>query len=316
MRVVFTILSMVLFFSVYAQPIPSKAESFEFFVTFGKQAESSWGDDDYNQTVFFLIPKHYRQPFYIRVFDPDVGGQHDEMKQVFDTYTRFSLFGGKGAHSNEAARNVNPVPGYDSGKRIYSKTFSQSPQYDNKYFVMGPFNPLDGEYDEVMGGYIFKVIVEGVKGDDGNLYNFFLSSQSGSNRKIDGANAFTYEYALRLKSDGTVSHLYPFIDGGISSIILYNFDYDKDGEIFVYTVAKNRHLSAVSGDDEWKKGVHKISSAEHNSSMDVQLLNKKGINNNLTVYVLNQYEDAVGFFSSPIGGVPKYRYKVKINLTD
>ncbi len=316
MKIYFTVIGLVLFsLTSVAQAIPSKAEGFEYFVTFGKQAEASWGDDDFSQTIFFIIPKNYTKPFYIRIFDPEVGGMHDEKKGDFNTYTRFTLYGGKGAHSNKAARSIDPIPGYNSGVRIYSKTFGGQPQYDNKFYVMGPFKPIDGEYDANMGGYIFKITVDGVKGDDGNLYNFFLSSQSNSNVSIDGANAFTYEYALRLKSDGGVSHIYPFIDAGLSSVILYNFDYDKDGEVYVYTVSKNRHVSAVSADNVWAKQAHKMTKAEHNTSMDVQLFNKKGVNNNVTVYVLNQYEDAVGFFSVPIGGVPKYRYKVKVNIT-
>ncbi|MGB0404180.1 MAG: hypothetical protein ACPGEG_08795 [Salibacteraceae bacterium] len=298
------------------QAIPSTSEGFKYFVTFGNEASPSWGDDDFNQTIFFLVPKNYNRPFYIRIFDPDIGGLHDEKKGEFNTYVRFSLFGGVGAHSTLAAKGINPEEGYDSGTRICSKTFGNNAQYDNKYFVMGPFKPIDGEYDENMGGYIFKLTVDGVRGDDGNLYNFFLSTDAKNNISIDGANAFTYEYALRLQSDGGISHIYPFIDKGLSSVILYNFDYDKDGEVYVYTVDKNRHVSAVSGDNVWSNQAHQISEVEHNTSMDVQLYNKKGVNNNVTVYVLNQYEEAVGFFSVPIGGIPKYRYKVKINMKD
>lgn len=198
-------------------------------MTFGNEASTSWGDDDFNQTLFFLIPKNFNKPFYIRIFDPEIGGLHDEKKGEFDTYVRYSLFGGKGAHSSDAAKGINPEEGYDSGSRIYSKTFGNNLQYDNKYFVMGPFKPFDGEYDVNMGGYIFKLTIDGIKGNDGNLYNFFLSTKAEKNIPIDGANAFTYEYTFRLGERGEISHIYPFIDKGLSSIILYNFDYDNEG---------------------------------------------------------------------------------------
>jgi hypothetical protein len=312
----FSVLIVCLGFALqtWSQAVPSKSEGFKFFVTFGNEAEKSWGDDDFSQVIFFIVPKSFNKPFYIRIFDPDVGGEFDEAKGAFNTFTRFSVYGGKGAYSNSAARSIDPIEGYDSGRRLLSKTFGKMPQYDGKYYVMGPLKPLDGEFDNNFGGYVFKIIVSGARGDDGNLYSFFLSSNPNQNIPIDGANAFTYEYAMRLKSDGGVSHIYPFLDKGLTSVMLYNFDYDHDGEVYVYTVSKNRHMSAASGDNEWKKGNHKITSAEHNTSMDVQLFNKKGVNNNVTVYILNQYEDAVGFFSAPIGGVPKYRYKLKVNI--
>ena len=31
----------------FAQPVPSKEENIPFLVTFGKEADKSWGDDDF-----------------------------------------------------------------------------------------------------------------------------------------------------------------------------------------------------------------------------------------------------------------------------
>ena len=62
-----------------AQPVPAKEENIPFLVTFSKKASSSYGDDDHSQTFFFTIPKDYKKPFYIRVFDPDIGGEYDEL---------------------------------------------------------------------------------------------------------------------------------------------------------------------------------------------------------------------------------------------
>jgi len=58
----------------YSQPVPNVDENIPFLMTFGNRAETSWGDDDFSQTFFFLIPAEYDQPFFIRVFDPDTGG--------------------------------------------------------------------------------------------------------------------------------------------------------------------------------------------------------------------------------------------------
>ena len=40
-------------------------------------------------------PKDYTKPFYIRVFDPDCGGENDEIQGEFNTKTKFSVYGGK-----------------------------------------------------------------------------------------------------------------------------------------------------------------------------------------------------------------------------
>ena len=69
------------------QPVPGKDENIPFLVTFGKEGKTSWGDDDFNQIFFFTIPKDFKQQFYIRVFDPDCGGENDEIQGEFNTKT-------------------------------------------------------------------------------------------------------------------------------------------------------------------------------------------------------------------------------------
>ena len=65
-----------------AQPVPNVEENIPYLMTFGLEAETSWGDDDFSQAFFFLIPEEYDQPFFIRVFDPDTGGDVDEIAGV------------------------------------------------------------------------------------------------------------------------------------------------------------------------------------------------------------------------------------------
>ena len=70
-----------------AQAVPNPGENIASLVTFGAQGDKSWGDDDHTQTFFFLIPQENRQPVYIRVYDPDCGGQFDERKFGWNTTT-------------------------------------------------------------------------------------------------------------------------------------------------------------------------------------------------------------------------------------
>jgi hypothetical protein len=58
---------------------------------------------------------------------------------------------------------------------------------------------------------------------------------------------------------------------------------------------------------------HKILPDELNTSLDVQFIKKKSIkNNNITVFIVNQYGETMPFYAVPIGGVPKYNYKIKV----
>ncbi len=68
-----------------AQAVPNPGENIQFLITFGPKADPAWGDDDFTQTFFFLVPQGQRQPVYLRVFDPDCGGTLDSDKGAFDT---------------------------------------------------------------------------------------------------------------------------------------------------------------------------------------------------------------------------------------
>ncbi|GAB3834322.1 hypothetical protein [Hymenobacter jeollabukensis] len=298
-----------------AQAVPNPGENIAYLVTFGAQADKSWGDDDFTSTYFFLVPKERRQPVYIRVFDPDCGGKHDEAKFGWNTQTEFSLYGGPGAHSNADARSPEPKAGLRSGTPLKSVTFGQDAKLDNQWYTFGPLNPLEGELVPEFQGYVFKVVVQGKKGDDGNLYRFFLSSSPSQNVAVEGGNAFTYEYAIRLTPErNAVTHLYPFINEHVVSIKQSNFDADDDLGIKLYSVAKNGHDATVSGDTKWASSTHPVSAKEHGLSIDMQLTSRSRAANDLVFYVTDQYDTALPFFAIPLGGPPKYRYDVDVKI--
>lgn len=300
------------------QPVPGKDENIPFLVTFGKDGETSWGDDHFYQIFFFSIPKDYNHPFYIRVFDPDCGGENDELQGEFNTKTMFSVYGGSEVDpdKNEESRGLIKGSNYKKGNLLASKVFGYEPRYDNKYYSFGPFNPTEGDFNERWDSYIFKIVCEGISGDDGNLYRYFLSSDPDNNLAVEGANAFTYEYTFRMWNDfKSVSHIYPFIDTGIVFIKQSNFDWDDDGKILVVSRYKQGIEVPVSGQDNWVSSKIPIETAEMYSSLDFQFHKKQEElvrNNNVVMTLENQRGDALKFFSSPIGGVPVYIPKTKI----
>jgi hypothetical protein len=297
----------------WSQPIPTAEENIPFLVTFGAQSETKWGDDDFCQVFFILIPTNYINPFYIRIFDPDCGGLHDEPKGPFSTKTSFSLYGGKGCYTEPDAKNTDPDGIYKSGNLLATKTFGEDPKYDNQWYTMGPFNPSEGEMVAEFGGRIFKLIIQGVSGDDGNLYKLYVSTLPNENKAIEGGNAFTYEYTFRMwDNPNNISHIYPYIDDKVISVKITNFDWDNDGMIRVISVAKNGLKVEVSSEGDWKSTTLPVVPEEKNTSFDIQFVKEKFIkNNNVVIYVTNQYGELLPFYVSPIGGIPKYKGKIK-----
>ena len=188
---------------MYGQAVPGKDENIPFLVTFGKYGETSWGDDDFYQVWFFSIPRNFNQQFYIRIFDPDCGGEHDEIQGEFNTRTSFSIYGGKGVDpdQNEESKGLLNGLNFKRGTLLASRIFGGEARYDNKYFTFGPFNPTAGDPSKKWPVFIFKIVIEGISGDDGNLYKFFLSRDPENNIPIEGGNAFTYEYTFRMWND-------------------------------------------------------------------------------------------------------------------
>jgi hypothetical protein len=314
----FFIISFILFIwamTTEAQPVPGDDENIPYLITFGPKADKSWGDDDYSQTFFFVIPETYKSPIYIKVYDPDTGGDVDELDAVFDTKMMYSVYGGKGAYSDPDAQETDPKGNYKSGNLLKSKTFGVDPQYNKNWYVFGPFNPTEGEYEKKFSGYIFKIICEGVSGDDGNLYKYYLSSSPKENKPIEGAYAFAFEYSFRMWDDpNEVSHIYPYVDDRTISIKVANFDWDNDGVIRIVSVARKGQVLQTSGDAVWKEDEFAVLNEEKNTSLDFQFIKRRNPvvkNNNVVVNVHNQYGELLRFFTIPIGGVPKYKFKIE-----
>ena len=298
----------------YAQPVPNVDENIPYLMTFGNESDTDWGDDDFSQAFFFQIPKSYDQPFFIRVFDPDTGGEIDELRGEFDTRCVFEVFGGAGNWSNPAAKETSPVGNYKSGTLLATRAFTANPRYDNQWFTFGPFNPAQGEYAEDYDSYIFKVICEGVSGDDGNMYRYYLSTSATENRPIEDANAFAYEYSFRMHNDvEEVAHIYPYIEDGTVSVQISNFDWDWDGSIMVISVARQGADLKTSGEDLWAQDELRVQEEEIKTSMDFRFIKARPLvkNNNVVVNVRNQFGETLPFYTIPIGGVPKYKGEVE-----
>lgn len=299
-----------------AQEVPSPQENIAYLVTFGINSDHSWGDDDFSQTIFYSVSKNQTTPFYLRIYDPETGGELDEVNAGWDTKMKYSVYGGKDAYSDKDARGVNPVGNYKSGILIDTKIFGSDLATDKKWVSIGPFDPKQGELVPELDSYVFKVVVDGMKGNDGNLYKLFLSVKSDENVPVEGSNAFAYEYSVRLQTTAnSIAHIYPFADELVASFNIKSFDFDDDGQIKLYSSVKNGHNVSVSNNNEWSTSNHTIKAEEKNKCLDLQIVKKGDFKNDIVFYITNEYDVAVPFFAAPLGGVPRYKYKIRVNTT-
>ena len=301
---------------LFSQSAPAIDENIPYLMTFGGNALTSWGDDDFCQIFFCVIPSSQTDPVYIRVYDPDTGGDLDEVKGELNTIVNFSVYAGKGCWSDTAAQSIYLTGNYKSGYLLISKSFGVDMKYNKKWYSFGPFNPSEGEYVEKLGGRVFKIIAQGISGDDGNIYKYFLSTSPVENVAVEGGNFFTYKYHFRLPDDQKqVCQIYPYADDKTISIQVSNFDWDNDGIIRLFSVAKNGIFCDVSGDNLWTVREFPIVAEERNSSIEIQFKKNKSVkirNNNVVVAVRNQYGVSLPFYVVPIGGVPVYSPKIRM----
>ena len=304
-------------FNTQAQEVPNRAENIDYIQTFGPRAEVDWGDDDHSQTFFFFVPESHSGPVSIRVYDPDTGGEIDMVNEEFDSETEFSIYGGDEAYSHKDARGLDPTGFYKSGTLLHSEKYGVDSGTDQKWVTLGTFNPAEGEFVAAMKGYVFKVIAEGTKGDDGNLYRYFLSSDPDQNIEVVQGNGFTYEYSFRLKPEvGSIAHIYPFVGPNVVSVYQNNFDFDRDGYIRVYSVVKNGHHMQTSSDGDWAQSNHVIKEEEIGKSLNIQIIKRNTAMNDMVFYVTNQYKEPMPFYAIPIGGPPKYKYNINLIFED
>ena len=301
---------------LFSQSAPAIDENIPYLITFGGDSQTSWGDDDFCQIFYCIIPPSQTGPVYIRVYDPDTGGDLDELKGEFNTIVNFSIYGGNDCWSDTAAQVLKNSENIKSGYLLSSKSFGNEPKYDKKWYSFGPFNPSEGKFVEKLGGRVFKIVAQGISGDDGNIYKYFLSTSPNENVAVEGGNWFTYKYHFRLSDDQKhVSQIYPFVDDKTISIQISNFDWDNDGIIRIFSVAKNGILCDVSGDNNWVIREFPIVEEEKNSTVEIQFIKNQSVqirNNNVEVIVRNQYGISLPFYVVPIGGVPVYSPKIRM----
>lgn len=283
--IIFSIFNTSTFYSI------NSTKGSVFLVTFGKECSTHWGDDDFNQIFFISVPEGSKD-FYIWLFDPDCGGKIDEINKKWNTQTLFELFGGKGAYTHADAKSPNPTSGLNSGQSLKKEIYAKSSKTDNKWVKWGPFKSYQGE--KVGKNRIFKLVVKGISGDDGNLFQFDVSSSKSVRSKIENSRMFTYEVCFRYPHEAKTRLSINFVpDKPFKGISFYNFDGDSAGGVKLNTPVRRNLPLNISKNDVWTSKTYTSEPGEDSGIWSVNMDKPIAGNNDAVVYAKTLSEKPV-----------------------
>ena len=243
------------------------------------------GDRDRYVVVFFEFPATLTGPLYFAIQDPETGSASTTSKPIDESntagrpaVTSFSLYGGPGAFSDPATRQVYFPSGTDpnTGTRL-----TQYRYRDRLTAVDGPnlttfddgwvfFPPVDVRQGELVGTRrYFKIVVEvdafdtstGTN-DTKNGFRLDVSTVgSGTPTGVASGRSFAYSWTVNFLNRTTPAkrwNFYPFVPEGATRLTLSSFDMDSGEDTtgpnaFAYddTAAANNPLNqgAITGPD-------------------------------------------------------------------
>lgn len=168
----------------------------DLMTTYGNMAATESGDNDCSRTIFFVIPENFQGSFYVRIFDPDCGGAHDNSNGLWETNTEFEMYGGEGCVKLPGDGQEEQELAEGSGTLLQEKLFADEPVIDDTWVTFGPFKAGQGEKLEEYSARFFKLVIDGTTGDDGNQYAVFLSISDDQNKELNGASIYKDTYAF------------------------------------------------------------------------------------------------------------------------
>ena len=223
------------------------AQEVPLSVTYGPEASTAEGDPDYREIIFLSVPESVQDELFLRVFDPDTGGDHDHQYGAgADSETQFKLFGGDGAYTGAAAAAPDAEQ-LVAGSEIAVRGLGVDPAQDGRWRTLMSFTADDGE--AVGDRRVFRLQVDGTEGDDANLYEVALSLREHRNLPPDGLEIFSFAPSLRVPDEDRITELRFPVPADAERLTVRNFD-AANAEIALTTAFRSVPLAA-SGQNEW-----------------------------------------------------------------
>ncbi|MBN2416269.1 PKD domain-containing protein [bacterium] len=228
-----TVIRRVLLCMAFASAAAAQQTTAPFYVTSGRDASAVDGDSLHRAVYRISCPADYDGRLYIRVFDADAGGMFDQ--ETEHTRTRFSLYGSGNLEPSVRAV-TDPLAGREP---LEDCVLGPDQSYENRWRTIAALLPAAGE---LRGGErLFELIVDGESGGGANLYKIFISSEDKINSDIPGLTVTADVVTVLTPRSSTLATQF-FIDipQGAASLVIYNFDAEGMGDIFLQTPVRER----------------------------------------------------------------------------
>lgn len=289
---ILSLLKAMLFSAVIIVSFYSSAEAQQlppYLVTYGKDAKANEGDDDFRQTIFIKLKGSQQDTLWLRIFDPDCGGQIDKSFGGWDTKTRFTLYGGEGAYSAKGITLPNAdEKALNSGKVLASEEFGDASKYDAEWFTLGALIPSQGE--KVGNDIWFRLNVVTTAGNDANLYNVDVSSNQYYNTGKGDAALLNYKVTAQItKNDQQI--VLRFSPQGKSKLMLNDFDL-AGAKYYAETALRSNITLKSSADGVWNTNELVL---DENEALDAV---------SVTIGLGNEVPNDVSFYVTDAAGEP------------
>ncbi|MGF1500966.1 MAG: PKD domain-containing protein, partial [Paracoccaceae bacterium] len=223
----------------------------------GPDAASRVGDANKRDRFYISVPADAEGRFYVRLYDPDLGGAHDTLYAPLTTETtRFQIKGGEGAFTASArpgpladgARALGTPEDDDvGGEVLVERDFGDGPLGNEAWVALAPFEAAQGEI--VGDRAYFRFDVLGIEGNDGNVFAFEVSRSADASVSDPDVRILAYSPTLRWpdNTDGVVEIPFEAREG--MALTVQNFD-AASADIDLVSTFETLPL-ASSGQDRW-----------------------------------------------------------------
>jgi len=229
---------------------PARADERPALITYGPKAATREGDFYREQTIYISVPEDSTERLWINVFDPEISAEYDQsVGPPGASRTRYAVFGGAGAFFLPPLVPAVPPPEQAAaGTLIAEKVFADEPDAIGQWKTVAVVDPRQG--DAVAGRRIFRLLVQGVAGAAGNVYDVAVSAREARSLQPEGLEIFAYRPVVRVPDQKSFAELRFRPPAEADRLVVHNFDL-AFGSLDLTTAFTSVPLKA-SGQDEWR----------------------------------------------------------------
>ena len=270
-----------------AWSVAAQAQETPLTVIYGPGAATAEGDPDYREVIFLSVPEGSTERLYLRVFDPDAGGDHDLLYGAADdTETRYTLFGGEGAVTRASHRPASsPGPSSSPPARCSASARSAAnPALDSRWQTLFAVAPEQGE--AWTGGARSACRSRASPATTPTSTRSRSACASGATSRRTGSRSPASRRPCGCRTTRHVIELRFVVPAGAERLTVRNFD--AANATLELTSAFDAVPLAASGQDEWRETEVPIRPDQRGQPAAIVLAGGEEIPNDVTLAVHDQ----------------------------